>query len=63
MARRIRSRRLFGKQQHIGNRKNAFLGEWSGITETLLADLQACGYTCDNLVDMSLLIEANNTLK
>jgi hypothetical protein len=42
--------------------KNAFLGEWSGIIDTLLADLQACGYTCDNLVDMSLLIEANNIL-
>ena len=41
-------------------KKDKFLDEWRKITTTLLLNLKECGYTCDNLTDMQLLIEANN---
>jgi hypothetical protein len=42
--------------------KGLFLGEWKSITDRLLIDLFDCGYTCDSILDMKLLIEANRII-
>ncbi len=41
-------------------KKGEFIQEWKKIIDVLLVNLIECGYTCDNLTDMGLLIEANS---
>lgn len=40
--------------------KQQFLKEWRKIIEILLVNLIECGYTCENLTDMKLLVEVNS---
>jgi hypothetical protein len=61
-------REEFGASDYLINNnllvieKDLFLGEWKSITDRLLVDLSECGYTCDNILDMKLLIEASRII-
>ena len=42
--------------------KNKFLRQWKFIIDILIDNLKECGYSCDNLIDMSDLIKASRII-
>jgi len=40
-------------------KREAFLNEWKKIIDILLVNLEECGYTCENITDMEMLIDAS----